>query len=358
MDDDEMERLEQLAQREAERSALCLSSDDSSSDEGNEPEMFRGSAARAGSRPRAAVMNAVLASSDSEPEESSESESDSDSEHAPTARFGPSRQEGAELSSDDDDDGESSGEDDEAEEDEGEGDSGGAEDGGDGTEEMSFEERLEARKNGDSGQRGNSRSALKQRRTRRFKRSHKNAPLEQTSKKAVGRFREVVQVKKVVRRDPRFDSMAGTINETHHRAAFGFLDGVRAKEITEMKKRLAKMKKRAANIRANGGEETEESYEARMALQAKLTQHQQQAKSVARSDDAREQRQRWKRRQRQAVKAGKNPYFPKKRELREEALTRKFHQMKKSGGIDKFIARKRQKHVQRDRKKMPRTMRG
>ena len=81
---------------------------------------------------------------------------------------------------------------------------------------------------------------------------------------------------------------------------------------------------------------------------------QQEVKNVRRHDEEREQKQKWKRLQRKQIKAGGRAWFPKKRDLKIESAVRKFEEMKKNGGVDKFIAKKRRKHAQRDRKKLPR----
>lgn len=226
-------------------------------------------------------------------------------------------------------------------------------------EDLTFEERLAAQKHGDNHSKTrNSKSKIQIRRERRFKREHKNRPREMTSKRAVGRHRDIVQVKKIEVRDPRFNSLSGIYNETHHRANFGFLDDYRKSETKTLARDLSKIKNKLYKKKLNNQEETEDEYQHRMSLQADLTRHQQQIKATAKNDELREQRQKWKRLQRKQISEGRNPYFPKKRELKEERLTQKFHELNKSGGIDKFLARKRQKHAQRDRKKMPRSMRG
>ncbi len=61
------------------------------------------------------------------------------------------------------------------------------------------------------------------------KRANKNRPREITSKRPVGRFREVLQVRKKTTRDPRFDHASGKLNEDLFKKAYAFLDDVKVR---------------------------------------------------------------------------------------------------------------------------------
>merc|ERR1711936_1124659 len=71
-----------------------------------------------------------------------------------------------------------------------------------------------------------------------FKRENKNRPREMSSKKTVGRFREVVQVAKKERRDPRFDPLCGEFNDKLFKESYQFVNEVKSKELVELKKQL------------------------------------------------------------------------------------------------------------------------
>ncbi|KVH91888.1 Protein of unknown function DUF947 [Cynara cardunculus var. scolymus] len=58
---------------------------------------------------------------------------------------------------------------------------------------------------------------------RKGKRENKNRPMEISSKKPVGRFREVIQVPKKVVRDPRFESLCGTLDVDGFKKRYNFL---------------------------------------------------------------------------------------------------------------------------------------
>lgn len=102
-----------------------------------------------------------------------------------------------------------------------------------------LEERLRQKKNGfavhegaadaatgGSGSRAHKDGAAsgKKPRAEVAQRANKNRPMEITSKRAVGRLRQVVEVKKKKRVDPRFESTSGRLNEDLFGKSYAFLD--------------------------------------------------------------------------------------------------------------------------------------
>ena len=80
------------------------------------------------------------------------------------------------------------------------------------------------------------------------KRLNKNRPTEMSSKRQVSRFRQVVEDSDGMNyagktRDPRFDSMSGTLNIGHWNTAYSFLKQYKEDEINELKKKIKKCKK-------------------------------------------------------------------------------------------------------------------
>ena len=78
------------------------------------------------------------------------------------------------------------------------------------------------------------------------KRLNKNRPTEMSSKRQVSRFRQVVEDSDGMNyagktRDPRFDSMSGTLNIGHWNTAYSFLKQHKEDEINELKKKNQKM---------------------------------------------------------------------------------------------------------------------
>ena len=57
--------------------------------------------------------------------------------------------------------------------------------------------------------------------------------------------------------------------------------------------------------------------------------------------------------EREAVKAGKRPFFLKKSEKKKQELIRKYQELKATGRLEKAIAKRRKKNAQKDRRHMP-----
>ncbi|OAE22190.1 hypothetical protein AXG93_3271s1330 [Marchantia polymorpha subsp. ruderalis] len=55
----------------------------------------------------------------------------------------------------------------------------------------------------------------------------------------------------------------------------------------------------------------------------------------------------------QAVKEGKKPYFPKKSELKKQELVEKYKELKSSGKLEKFMAKRRKKNAAKDHRFVP-----
>ena len=170
------------------------------------------------------------------------------------------------------------------------------------------------------------------------KRKHKNAPTVMSSKKPVARFRQVVEVKKREVRDPRFTSWTGDLDQSKFRKAYDFLSSYSKDEIRKLKKAIKKSK------------DKEESKK----LQAVLTRLQQYQSSQSKAKVEDDQNTKWRRKRREQVKNGHRPFYPKRRQLREERATQQFEKLEKSGQLDRAMAKKRarkQKRKGRDKKR-------
>jgi len=77
------------------------------------------------------------------------------------------------------------------------------------------------------------------------KRASKSAPAEQSSKKPVSRYREAVEVNIPKARDPRFDTAAGTVNESQFKKNYAFLNEYKEKEIGALKEEIKRAKKKS-----------------------------------------------------------------------------------------------------------------
>lgn len=74
------------------------------------------------------------------------------------------------------------------------------------------------------------------------RRTNKSCPTEVTSKRAVGRHKNILAIEKPTPRDPRFDSFSGTFNEELYKRAYSFLDERREAEIEDLKKMLKRLR--------------------------------------------------------------------------------------------------------------------
>lgn len=71
-----------------------------------------------------------------------------------------------------------------------------------------------------------------------FKRENKNRPREMSAKKPVPRPKELTQVKKVISRDPRFDSLCGTFDEKAFKHSYAFVNKLRENNLKTLQKEL------------------------------------------------------------------------------------------------------------------------
>ncbi|OLN84415.1 rRNA biogenesis protein RRP36 [Colletotrichum chlorophyti] len=167
------------------------------------------------------------------------------------------------------------------------------------------------------------------------KRSSKHAPTEMSSKKPVSRRREVIAVPKMEVRDPRFDPLSGPVDEAKARKAYAFLDEYRKDEMAQLRAEIKKTKDQAKK---------EEMKRVLLSMESKM-------KARERKDRERDVIAEHKRREKELVKQGKQPFFLKKSEQKKRFLMDQFAGMKKKQ-IDRTIERKRKKVVGRERKEL------
>ncbi|KAF2118812.1 hypothetical protein BDV96DRAFT_362657 [Lophiotrema nucula] len=168
-------------------------------------------------------------------------------------------------------------------------------------------------------------------------RSSKHAPAVQSSKRAVTRRRNAVEVKKPVSRDPRFDNVAGLRpDESTMKKRYGFLDDYKASEMAELKAAIKKTK----------NEDEKEK------LKRKLLSMESQKKAKDAKEKQQEIAREHKKKEKELVKQGKTPFYLKKSEQKKIALVDRFQNMK-SKQRDKVIERRRKKTTARERRNMP-----
>ncbi|EDU46623.1 DUF947 domain containing protein [Pyrenophora tritici-repentis] len=168
-------------------------------------------------------------------------------------------------------------------------------------------------------------------------RSSKHAPAVQSSKRMVSRKRNVVEVKKPVFRDPRFDNVSGPRPEDYVvEKRYSFLKDYRASEIAELRNTIKKTK--------NEGEKEQ--------LKKKLLSMESQQKARENKERLQDVTREHKKKEKELVKEGKKPFFLKKSEQKKIALVDRFQNMK-AKQRDKVIERRRKKVTAKERKNMP-----
>ncbi|KAJ4835661.1 hypothetical protein Tsubulata_021710 [Turnera subulata] len=169
-------------------------------------------------------------------------------------------------------------------------------------------------------------------------RANKNRPMEVSCKKPVSRFREVVQVPKKMVRDPRFESLCGNLDVDGFRKRYNFLyENDLPTEKEELKKQLKKSK----------------DPEVINQLKNRISWIDKQLKFDSTKSTDKAILAEHKKKEREAAKQGKQPFYLKKSEIRKQRLLDKFNKLKESGKLDSFIEKRRKKNAAKDRRFMP-----
>uniref|UniRef100_A0A1J3H818 rRNA biogenesis protein RRP36 n=1 Tax=Noccaea caerulescens TaxID=107243 RepID=A0A1J3H818_NOCCA len=170
-------------------------------------------------------------------------------------------------------------------------------------------------------------------------RANKNRPMELSSKRPVSRYREVIQVPKKVVRDPRFDSLSGNVDTEGFRKRYSFFfEEKLPTEREELKKQLKKTK---------NPEEVDE-LKNRLSYVEKWMKYEPSTINKGRAILTEH-----KKKEREAAKEGKKPYYLKKSEIRNQELIEKYNSLKASGKLESFLDKRRKKNATKDHRFMP-----
>jgi ribosomal RNA-processing protein 36 len=168
-------------------------------------------------------------------------------------------------------------------------------------------------------------------------RSSKHAPAVQSSKRMVSRKRQVVEVKKPVFRDPRFENIGGPQPDDNTLTKrYSFLNDYKQSEVADLKKAIKK---------SRNGDEKEQ-------MRKQLESMESQMKAQQRKDELQAVKQQHKQKEKELIKDGKNPFYLKKSEQKKLALIDRFQNMK-SKQRDRTIERRRKKVTSKERRNMP-----
>lgn len=193
--------------------------------------------------------------------------------------------------------------------------------------------------------------------------SRRDAPREISSRRPVPSGRDVcvgvgpAPVRSVRRFDPRFEDHCGDLRPLHIERNYDFLGEARERRRVELQsmvssggisskneeKRLKKGSRSTANpkIVERAAKELEKMEQADLRRNAILTR--------------REVEKEFKEREKELVRRGKKPYFLKERDLRRLELRKKFDSLKKEGGVQKFIDKKRRRIIGKQKKLLSRS---
>jgi len=159
----------------------------------------------------------------------------------------------------------------------------------------------------------------------------KSAPTEMSAKIPVSRKKIVVPIKKRIARDPRFDTLSGKFNPDLFKKAYSFLDELKEKEIQELKQKIIEEKDPVMKEKLQRGLQILEQRR----LQEKRKELHQQIKSQHRKKE------------RELVAKGKNPFFLKRSQVKEYEMVQKYKEMKASGKLDKYLSKKRRRQAKK-----------
>ncbi|EOA36210.1 hypothetical protein CARUB_v10010126mg [Capsella rubella] len=199
--------------------------------------------------------------------------------------------------------------------------------------ELTFEEIHRLRADGSKA------VARKPNQVKKTGRANKNRPVELSSKKPVSRYREVVHVPKKEPRDPRFVSLGGQVDLEGFKKRYNFFfEDKLPVEREELKKQL----KKAKNPEEVNRLKNELTYVEKMLKYEPSTKN----KGAAILTEH-------KKREREAAKEGKKPYYLKKSEIRKQALIEKYNTLKESGKLTSYLDKRRKKNATKDHRFMP-----
>ncbi|CCX32888.1 hypothetical protein FPQ18DRAFT_321916 [Pyronema domesticum] len=181
--------------------------------------------------------------------------------------------------------------------------------------------------------------ALRQRReaAQAAARASKNAPQEVSSKRAVTRKREVVEVHKVKARDPRFDPAVNSRYDEHEfRKNYKFLEDYRESEMKMLKGELKKSKDERRNE----------------VMMKKLKSMESQKQSQMNKDKVQQVIREHKKAEREKVKMGKKVYHLKASDVKKKIIEERFSKLS-DRQVENVIAKKQKRKAQKERKNMP-----
>ena len=159
--------------------------------------------------------------------------------------------------------------------------------------------------------------------------------MEMSSKRPVSRKRDIISDTRPKPRDPRFDPLSGPLNERGFKKAYAFLDTYRDDEIKQLRADIKKSK----------------SSDAKEDLKRQLKSLEGKRETERKRAEEERVLEEHKKKEKELVKQGKQPFYLKKAEQKKRLLAERFKGMSK-GQVEKAIVRKRKKEATRDRREL------
>uniref|UniRef100_A0A2N9GW47 rRNA biogenesis protein RRP36 n=1 Tax=Fagus sylvatica TaxID=28930 RepID=A0A2N9GW47_FAGSY len=167
-------------------------------------------------------------------------------------------------------------------------------------------------------------------------RANKNRPMEASCKKPVGRLREVVQVPKKEEQE-KLDKSNDPYAINRFKHSVTWMRGNLPAERETLRKQLAK---------SNDPEIIDE-------LKKNISWIDKQLKSESGQRTGSAILAEHKKKEREAAKKGKQPFYLSKSAIRQQRLIEKYENLKASGKLDAFIEKRRKKNAAKDHRYMP-----
>ncbi|KAH9414102.1 ribosomal RNA processing protein 36 homolog [Dermatophagoides pteronyssinus] len=181
---------------------------------------------------------------------------------------------------------------------------------------------------------------------RKKQKTTRSGPIEASSKKLDNRFYTIHDKSTKKFRDPRFDEQCGQFRPDKFEQNYHFLTDIRRKELDDLRRRLKKAKNpetkekiRFLIQRTTNQIQADEEREQTKRIRQKLTKTEQ----VDHSEQTNEPKS----------DHSSNRKFVNKSEIKRTKLLEKYKQLKESGGLQKYLERKRKKLTAKDRKRIP-----
>ncbi|GAA99311.1 uncharacterized protein L969DRAFT_16615 [Mixia osmundae IAM 14324] len=174
-------------------------------------------------------------------------------------------------------------------------------------------------------------------------RNNKHAPMEMTSKRAVTRAREVVEVPRLVRRDPRFDSLSGALDEDLYSRSYSFISEQQKAELAQLKTTVYKARK-VPNFPVDELEELERALKKMESL----------VDRAARDERERTAVKKWREQETGKQNSGKAAWHLKQADRRQLIEREKLSELAKDKRKQrKYTERKTLKESQKAKKRLP-----